>query len=451
MVNEIDSGPFENSPEPPRPGAGQDAVRRPLGPGWWKAFSLLWAGQALSLFGSRLAQFAVIWWLTDTTHSATVLSLATVCTFLPEIFLAPFAGALVDRWNRKLVMMVSDGLVALAALVLVYLFWSGSVQSWHVFLIIFLRAASGVFQFPAVQSSTSLMVPDEHLSRVAGLNMALQGAMNIVAPPLAALLLASLPVYQLVLMDVITAALAVGILVFVFIPRPSAAPAEGAVTPRSVWNDVRAGLRYALGWPGLMWILVLAALINFLFTPASTLMPLLITDYFKAGAQELGWMESAWSIGMLAGGMLLSVWGGTRRKVVTSMLGLVGMGAGMLLVSAAPANRLWMALAGMAIGGVMNPITNGPLFALLQSKVAPDMQGRVFTLVTSFANAMIPLSMLMAGPLAEAFGIRFWYWGGAIGCMLLGLAGLCIPAVMHIEEDRPSAALGGVEAGETAL
>ncbi len=149
---------------------------------WQVPFFSVWVGQAFSLLGSALVQFALVWWLTESTGSATVLAMATLVAVLPSVFLAPFSGALVDRWDRRLVMMVADALIALATVGLAGLFLVGAERVWAVYAVMFLRSAGGGFHWAAMQASTSLMVPDKHLSRVAGINQTLRGAVNIVAP-----------------------------------------------------------------------------------------------------------------------------------------------------------------------------------------------------------------------------------------------------------------------------
>ncbi len=158
--------------------------QQPLDPATWKPrFFTIWLGQVASLIGSSVVQFGLIWWLTQSTGSATVLATASLIALIPGIFLAPFAGVLVDRWQRRTVMVAADGLVALAALWLAVTFWSGSIEIWHIYALMLLRSIGQSFHWPAMQASTSLMVPDEHLTRVAGLNQATKGALNIVGPP----------------------------------------------------------------------------------------------------------------------------------------------------------------------------------------------------------------------------------------------------------------------------
>ncbi len=411
----------------------------PTNKNWMRPFLFIWTGQAFSILGSSIAQFALIWWLTQSTGSATVLSTATLVAFIPEVFLGPFAGALVDRWNRKLVMILADAIVAVFALLLVLSFAFGLQAVWQVYLILFLRALSGVFQFAAMQASTSLMVPDEHLARVAGINSSLRGGINIIAPMVGAFLMSVIPLPVILISDPLSAVLAILPLFFIQIPQPQRR-AGGPMAAKTVLQDVREGLRYVLRWPAMVWVMVMAMVINFVSMPAVALTPILVTKFFQGDAVQLGLMQSGFGLGVVAGGLLLGAWGGFKRKILTVLWGLVGMGLGFGLISAAPVNLFWLAVAGMFLAGMMNPIVNGPIFAIIQTKVAPEMQGRVFTLLTSGASAMVPLSMLISGPLADGFGVRLWFWIGAAGFVLIGLSGFLIPVAMRIEEDAPPVA-----------
>ncbi len=187
---------------------------------WARRFFAIWIGQQLSLIGSNLAQFALVWWLTQTTGSATVLAVAVAIATLPNIFLGPFVGALVDRWPRRIILIFADGAVAAASALLAILFWSGLIQVWQVYVILFVRALGTTFHWPAMAATTPLMVPDQHLPRVAGLNQAIGGMVDILAPPLGALLLGVLALYKIMLIDVATAALAILPLLFIPVPQP---------------------------------------------------------------------------------------------------------------------------------------------------------------------------------------------------------------------------------------
>lgn len=407
---------------------------------WKGKFFTIFTGQALSLFGSALVQFALVWYLTKQTGSATILATASLVAMLPQILLGPFAGTLIDRWNRRMVMIIADGGIALSTLALAGLFWAGKVQIWQIYAILLIRSVGGAFHWPAMSASTSLMVPREQLSRVAGMQQTLNGLVNIVAPPSGAVLIGLLPTQSILLIDIATALTAIVPLLLIDIPRPIREQTEDGQYTTSYWQDFRAGFRYVAAWPGLMALLAMAVMINFLLTPAASLMPLLVTKHFGLGALEFGLTDSLFGIGMIAGGLLLSTWGGFNRRVVTVMLGIIGMGVGVVMIGLAPAQSFWMALAGMAVMGVTNPLANGPLHAILQATVKPEMQGRVMSLTSSAATAMTPLSLAVAGPLSDLVGIRAWYLFGGAVCLLMGMAGFLTPAIMKVESNHTQAA-----------
>ncbi len=411
----------------------QPQPQEPRATRWQVPFFTIWTGQQLPLIGSMLAGFALVWWLTRSTGSATVLATASLVQMLPRILFGPFAGALVDRWNRRTVMLVADSVIALSTALLAYLFWTGELQVWHVYVAMAVGAIGGAFHWPAMSASTSLMVPKEHLARVAGINQAMNGALSIVAPPLGALLISVLPLHGVMAIDVLTAAFAIAPLFFVAIPEPERrAVAEGAAKP-TLWADMREGFDYVWGWAGLRQVMFIAVILNFLLNPASSLTPLLVTEHFRQGVGGLAWLQSLWGGGVVVGGLVLSVWGGFKRRMLTSMLGVVGMGAGALLMGFAPPTAFWMGLSGMALLGIMNPIANGPLHAIFQSVIAPDMQGRAFTLIGTACSAMAPVGMAIAGPVADALGIQSWFVIGGVACVVMGAYGVLSPALMNIE------------------
>ncbi len=401
---------------------------------WKSPFFTIWTGQAFSLFGSTLVQFALIWYLTKTTGSGMVLAIASIVGLLPQVLLGPLAGALVDRWNRRLTMIVADSVVALATLLLAGLFSLGVVKPWHIFTLLFVRSLAGTFHWVAMQTSTSLMVPREHLARIQGLNSMLGGSMNIISAPLGALLMDFLPMQSVLMIDVSTALLAVLPLFFIMVPQP--ARSIGASAANNIWDDLTAGFQYVLSWPGLLLILGMAVVINFLLTPAASLMPLLVRSHFNGQALQYAGLESVFGIGAIAGGLLLGVWGGFKRRIYTSMLGLMGIGLGSLLIGFAPAWAYPLAVAGMFLFGLSNPITNGPLMAVIQESVKPEMQGRVFTLISSAAGLMSPLGLAIAGPLADNLGVQTWFVLGGVITLLMGIAGLFVPALINFEHPK---------------
>ena len=403
---------------------------------WALPFFTIWGGQALSLLGSQLVQFALIWWLTKTTGSATVLAMATLVGLVPSIILGPVAGALVDRWNRRVIMIVADAVIAAATIGLAILFWTGYVQIWHIYGLMFIRSLAGGFHRIAMQTSTSLMVPKEHLARVQGINQMLNGGLNIASAPLGALLLELLSMQSILFIDVATAVVAIVPLFFIFIPQPIRASSPSGEAGSSIWQELKLGFQYVRGWPGLLLIGLLAAFINLLLTPAFTLIPLLVTQHFGGGAFQLAWIDSIAGVGVIAGGLLLGVWGGFKRRIITSLAGLIGIGFGAVLMGLTPAYMFPLGVAAALIIGFSLPITNGPLYAALQATVAPDMQGRVFTLIESVSSAMSPIGLLIAGPVADRIGVQSWFLMGGVVSVLMGIIGLLTPAIIHFEDGR---------------
>lgn len=278
---------------------------------WLGNYLPMWIGQALSLVGSALVQFALVWYVTKETGSATVLATATTAALVPNIVLGPFVGALVDRWDRKLVMIFADLAVALATAVLAVLFAFGLIQLWHIYIILFIRSMGGIFQSPARTASISLMVPKDQLTRLGGINQALDGLISIFSPALGALLLELLPIQWVLAVDFITAVIAIGLLIFfVKVPKPRTIKETELITPKTLLKDVREGFQYIFSWPGLFIIIMTASVLNLFLAPASNLLPLYVTQYFKKGAQELAWLQASMGIGAIVGGALLGFWGG---------------------------------------------------------------------------------------------------------------------------------------------
>ena len=403
--------------------------------GWLRRFGVIWLGQAGSLVGSSLAQFALVWWVTETTGSATALATAALVAMLPGILLGPFAGALVDRWNRRTVMVVADGVVALASAWLAWLLSQGRMEIWHIYVALVIRSLGSSFHWPAMQASTTLMVPKQHLARVSGANQAIRGVVEVAAPPLGALLLSLVPLHTIMIIDVATAALAIVPLLMVAVPQPKrvvADDADGLV--RAVWRDVRSGVAYVRAWRSLSALIMLATALNLILGPAFTLLPLLVTDHFGGGAPELAAIQSAFGFGLVAGGLLLGVWGGFRKRIHSVLVGVIGTGVGMLLLVAVPPALLAVGLGGALLAGLMNSLCNGAISAVTQERVDPAMQGRVMTVLSSLAQAMMPLGLAVVGPIADAVGVRMVMLVAIVVQILLGVAAFGWRTLLALED-----------------
>lgn len=397
---------------------------------WKRNFFTIWGGQAFSLIGSALVQFALVWWLTVETGSATVLALGTLMGVLPQILIAPWAGAYVDRWNRRRTMIAADSVISLMALLLMLAFLAGMAEVWMVLLAMFGRATVSGFHWPAMQAATSMMVPERHLGRVGGLNQAMFGLSSVIAAPAGAVLIAFYPMWAVLSVDIITAVIAIVPLLFIPVPEPE----RDAERKPSLKNEMKEGLAFLKGWRGALSIIVLFMIANLLLSPAFSLLPLLVIDHFQGGAAEYAGMEALAGIGMLAGGVLLGVWGGGKRKIVTMLVSTMVLSLAITALGVVPAELLLLAYGLSAAVGLSISLLNGSMMAMMQASVPFAMQGRVFALISAGVTAMMPAGLLLAGPLADAFGVRVWYLVAGIPMIFLTLAYTTSRSVLHIED-----------------
>ena len=277
-----------------------------------------------------------------------------------------------------------------------------------------------------------LLVPKEQLARLQGFNQALYGGMSIISAPLGAYLLAIMPMQGMLGVDVATALLAIFILLLIQIPQPE----RSAGTKATFWQDFAAGFHYIIAWRGLVILLGMVMIINFFYSAAEPLTPLLITRHFEGDAQNLGWWLSSFAIGTILGGLLLGAWGGFKRKIVTAQAGLMLMGASTAIVGIVPSQLFWAGLAVNTVVGFLLPIINGSFGATLQAAIKPEMQGRVFAFIFSAAMLVSPLSLMIAGPFADAFGIQPWFLIAGTSCMAMGMLGFFSSAVMDMESNN---------------
>ncbi|UCD45613.1 MAG: MFS transporter [Candidatus Bathyarchaeota archaeon] len=394
-------------------------------------FSILYTGQVFSLLGSRLVQFSIVWWLTSTTGSASVLALGSIIAMLPQVLVSPFAGVLIDRWNRRRVMIVTDTLIALAVVVLAVLYAWDLVSVWHIYGLMFVRSVGGAFHWLAWQSSRNMLVPERHLSRVAGLDQSINGIAGFVAPPMGALLMGFLPIHMILALDVATAAMAIAPLLFIKIPQPPFLHKNGR---SSVFASMKEGFNYIRAKTGVLLIVAMAMAINFILTPAFSLQPILVTNHFGGGAIELGLLQSAHGIGLILGGLALSVWGGFKRRAVTSLLALAVSGVFFAIIGLAPPTAFMIAVGASFAAGLLNPMVNGPLMAILQAKVPTEVQGRVFSLIQTGAQLIVPLGLAIGGPFSDTFGVPILFLLGGTIMSIMGAGAFLVRPILYVED-----------------
>jgi len=368
----------------------------------WKGmgtFTAIWSGQLLSLLGTGMTQFAMTIWAWQKTGQATALALAGVCAFAPVVLVSPLAGAIVDRTSRKLLMILSDLAAGLGTLTILLLYLAGALEIWHLYAVLVFIGTFGAFQFPAYSATISVLVDKSQYARASGM-MSLAGSISGVFSPVAAgILLGPIGIAGILSVDLATMATAIVILLLAKIPQP-ARSAEGAKARSSLLREAGFGFRYIAARRGLLGLLCMFFLFNVMSGFGFTVLAPMVLARTGDNAMLLGSVQSAAGIGGVVGGVLLSLWGGPKRRVhgvligcaLGGLVGLVGVGVGRSL-------PVWAgAMFAMAM---IFPTVNASSQTIWQSKVPPDLQGRVFSVRLMLAQVGTPLAMLLAGPLAD--------------------------------------------------
>lgn len=361
-----------------------------------RIFSVIWLGQLVSTLGSGLTGFALGVWIYQQTHSTILFSLNLLAFAVPNLLVSPIAGALVDRWDRRWVMVMSDTGAGLCTLAVAFLFTSGNLQVWQVIALTALSAAFSTFQWPAYSAATSLLVPKEQLGRAGGMVQIGEAISQLISPALAGALFVTIGLQGVVVVDFVTYLFAIMTLLLVRIPRPKAS-AEGQAGKGSLWKEAGFGWTYIISRVGLFGLLMYFAATNFLSGLIEPLLAPLILD--MTSADMLGYLASIVGLGMLAGTLVMSAWGGPKRRI-RGVLGFsLVAGVFLTLLGLRPSLPL-MAIAGFGMMFAM-PIINASSQAIWQSKVALDVQGRVFSVRRMIAWSTLPLAYIVAGPLAD--------------------------------------------------
>ncbi|MDD5264111.1 MAG: MFS transporter [Candidatus Bipolaricaulis sp.] len=368
----------------------------------WKGmgtFTAIWAGQLVSLLGTGMTQFAMTIWAWQKTGQATALALAGVCAFAPVVLVSPLAGAIVDRTSRKLLMILSDLAAGLGTLTILLLYLAGTLEIWHLYAVLVFIGTFGAFQFPAYSATISVLVDKRQYARASGM-MSLAGSISgVFAPVAAGILLAPIGIAGILCVDLVTMSTAIVILLLSKIPQP-ARSAEGAKARGSLFREAGFGFRYIAERPGLLGLLCMFFLFNVTSGFGFTVLAPMILARTGDNAMLLGSVQSAAGIGGVVGGVLLSLWGGPKRRVrgllvgsaIGGLVGLVGVGVGRSL-------PMWAGA--MFTMSMIFPTVNASSQTIWQSKVPPDLQGRVFSVRLMMAQFGTPLAMLLAGPLAD--------------------------------------------------
>ena len=394
-----------------------NTVNNDLKENWFKNIILFLSSQTISLFGSSLVQYAIMWYITLETESGLMMTLYIICGFIPTFLLSPVAGVWADRYNRKMLIMVADGLIATATLILAILFLMGYDATWLLFVMAAVRAFGTGIQTPAVGAILPQIVPKDKLTKVNGANGSIQAIIMFVSPMVSAALLATTSIEIIFFIDVITAIIAIfTLLAFLKISTHEKA-AEKQTT--SYFSDFKQGLQYINNHAFLKTFFIFFAVFFVLMAPAAFLTPLQVTRTFGDDVWKLTAIEIAFSIGMMIGGGIIASWGGFPNKVKTMAFSSLIMGVCTFALGATPI--FWLYLIFMALFGVAMPIFNTPTTVLLQEKIEEEYLGRVFGVMGMISTSMMPIGMLIFGPIADIIRIEWLLIGTGLFIIILTL------------------------------
>ncbi len=382
-----------------------------------RLFAVIWTGQFFSLLGTYMSQFALSIWAWQLTGEATALALVAFFNFAPSVIMFPLAGALVDRWNRKLVMMISDVASGIATIIVFLLLSAGKLEIWHLYVTGAFTGIFQSFQWPAYSASTSLIVEKKDYARASGMLSLADSVSNIVAPAAAGVLVAIIGVTGILTIDIVTFLAAIGILLIVVVPQP-----PKTVEKRSMLSDTFYGFRFIAEKRGLLGLQLNFFATNLLLGVGFTLLtPMLM---LRTGNDTVitGTVQSAFGIGGVVGGIALSAWGGPKRKIDGVFLGMAASALlGMTMMGIAQTPLFLMV--GAFLTMLFIPTSNGSNQAIWQAKVPPEVQGRVFATRALIATMSSPIGMAIAGPLADKVMTPAMEPGGALSSVFDWLVG----------------------------
>jgi MFS family permease len=406
------------------------------------AFSIVWVGQAVSLLGTSMTAFALTIWAYELTGKATALALAAFFHVTPLLIFSPIAGAIVDRSNRKLMMMISDLGSGVATIGILLVFMTGQLELWHIFAANAIMGIFQTFQWPAYSAAITMIVPKKHYARAHAMNELAGNSSGIFAPLLAGALLPFIGLGGILTIDIATFLVAIGTLLIVRIPQPEATK-EGLESRGSIWKESAYGFRYIFKRPSLLGLQTVFMIGNFFATMAYTLVAPMILARTSSNALIFGSVQTAGAVGGVVGGLIMSAWGGTKKKVHGMLAGWSIMGLfGVTVMGLGQSLPVWAV--GSFIGAAAVPLLNSSNQAIWQAKVAADLQGRVFATRRLIAWFVVPIATLMVGPLADLvfepamsepsflsanFGWLVGYGAGAGMALIMVFCGLAMAGV----------------------
>lgn len=400
---------------------------------WFRTYLFIWSGQFISMLTSSAVNFAVIVWLSLKFQSAEVLAYAGIAGLLPQAIIGPFAGVFIDRWDRKNVMMLSDAFIALCTLLMTFVLTEERVDLMWIYLLLGCRSLGTAFHSPAMQAIAPLLVPQEELLRISGINQMIQSVSSIAGPALGTLAITYFPIYKVLYLDVIGAFAAIISLIFVAIP-PVETPVSSAFS--TVLSELKAGFSAIYHHMGLRLLFLYSMIATFFIMPVAIMFPLLTTGHYGGGKWEMSIVEIVWGIGMLVGGSVLGLLRVQTSKVVLVNAMHIALGLTFVFSGWFPSSWFVGFVIATAIGGITMSIFSAAFMTIIQEEVTPDKLGRVFSLYFSIAILPSLIGLLFTGFIAELIGISNAFLIAGASVMLIGIVSFSTPRLMQLGKSR---------------
>lgn len=388
---------------------------------WKRKFIALYTGQFFSLLSSAAVQFSIIWWLTDTTGSPLVLALAGIAGFLPQALLGPFAGTIVDRHSRKVMMILADLIIALGSLFLFLWMYYSEPNITLVILVLIVRSLATAFHMPAMQASVPLLAPKEHLTKVAGWGQMVSSMTNIAGPAVGVSLLAVSSLEWVLLFDVFGAIIACSVLLFIRIP--SVTRTEEMATDNLI-AEMKEGYHAIVKHRLVLKLTIVMIVVAVLFIPVGTYFPLMVRNHFEKGVVEAGIVEIVFAIGLIEGASFLGVLGDRFDKVKTMAAGMILMGISLFISGLLLPSMFYVFVVMSFLVGLAGPLFSAPFYAFIQAEIEPQLLGRVFSFVTSLSLLAAPIGLGLAGFFTELTNVAVFF--SAAGLLIVLIAAVTI-------------------------
>lgn len=400
---------------------------------WKKNFWTIWIGQAFSQLSSSIIQFVIMWYLTDKSGSALLLSAAMFIGFMPQALLGPFIGVYIDRYNRKTIMIISDIAIALASLILVIAGLFGELSTTLILIVLLLRSIGTAFHQPTLQAVTPQLVPSEELTKCAGHSQGLESISMLISPAIAAVLYSIWNLSSIIFLDVIGALIAVFTLYISVIPRNDKHDEHGKP---QVLKEAKEGFILLKSNKGIMGLVLIGMLYTLALMPTSALFPLMSMSYFGGTSTHASIAEITFSVGLLLGSIILGFWGGTKNKVYTIIGSYLLMSISLIVTGLLSPNDFYTFAFLSCLMGVSGPFYWGMYNPILQQSVEEQYTGRIMSLSSSIRLIIAPIALSISGVIADIFGVEKWFFIAGVITLIAAILCFVIPSVRYCDNSR---------------